>query len=377
MNRLLVSSLSLCWLSFVFGSMISVASPVVVQNSDNAQQSTYGGCSSNFNNVTGNITINCPGVPTEIVEHLTITLSNTNAMLAKEQNRSLNIQEKLDIANRLINSYEKLKAQISKEPSTREIDNQIDEMIKTANFNKAKKLLKSKIRVKNLQQAKDYNKLGLIQSTEENYREALASFKMANQIEPENRRHLYELGFTYESLKEYDKAIESFMKGLAIDLKTYGSEHKLVAAGWSNLSIVLRDHGQVDKAIEYGEKALTSDLKNLGPDHRYVARDWYNLGLALHRKGRPDKAIEYYEKSLASDLKRLGAQHPDVVKQWNNLAASWYSEKEYEKAKSYIEKSFEVNKKMLGSNHPSTIKSKKWLDHLSGQTELVPFNSTR
>ena len=87
-----------------------------------------------------------------------------------------------------------------------------------------------------------------------------------------------------------------------------------------------------DKALEYFEKSLAIDLKTLGDEHPIVATSYNNIGMVWKRKGEYDKALEYYEKCLAIRLKTLGAEHPSVATSYNNIGVVWNLERKYDKA---------------------------------------------
>jgi tetratricopeptide (TPR) repeat protein len=197
-------------------------------------------------------------------------------------------------------------------------------------------------------------KLGSIAFLELDFKGALTYYLEAERLDPDNTLYQNEVGFIYNTLGKYKKAITYYEKALTSDLKTDGPQHPDVAIYRNNLGGAYSSLGQYEKAITYYEKALTSDLKTYGPQHPDVAIDRNNLGSAYDSLGQYDKAITYYEKALTSDLKTYGPQHPDVAIDRNNLGSAYSSLGQYKKAIAYYEKALKTFETFLGKDHPST-----------------------
>ena len=133
---------------------------------------------------------------------------------------------------------------------------------------------------------------------------------------------LNNLGRTWVSLGEYQKAIEYYELALASELKTYGEDDPSVASYRNNLGCTWDSLGEYQKAIEYYELALASDLKTYGEDDPSVASVRNNLGMTWRSLGEYQKAMEYYELALASGLKTYGEDHPSVALYRNNLESA-------------------------------------------------------
>ncbi len=184
------------------------------------------------------------------------------------------------------------------------------------------------------------------------YRKARDYYEKAVQLAPENTLYLNEAGLIFDTLGEYDQAIEYYTKALERDLVTFGPKHPDVAIDWNNLGAAWKAKGDYDRAIEYYTKALESDLLTFGPKHPNVARLWNNLGLAWDHKGEYDQAIEYYTKALESDLLTFGPKHPNVARLWNNLGLAWNAKGETDRAIEYYTKALESDLLTFGPKHP-------------------------
>ena len=76
-------------------------------------------------------------------------------------------------------------------------------------------------------------------------------------------------------------------------------------------------------------RALAIQEKTLGPDHPLVAVDLNDLGSLLQGKGDYAGAEPLYRRAVAIDEKALGPDHPNVAGDLNNLAALLYAKGDY------------------------------------------------
>jgi len=158
-----------------------------------------------------------------------------------------------------------------------------------------------------------------------------------NSSTAEKAEAAYQKGKTAKKLRNYDMAWKSLNR--SVELAPNNSLYL-------NDTGVLADFlGQHDRAIELLNKALAIDLKTLGPDHHVLAIRWSNLGLAWTNKREYDKAIEYHEKSLASNLKAHGSDHPLVAINLNNLGGAWKEKRDFQRAREYFSKALKTFKK--------------------------------
>ncbi|MEI6882678.1 MAG: tetratricopeptide repeat protein, partial [Bacteroidota bacterium] len=155
---------------------------------------------------------------------------------------------------------------------------------------------------------------------------------------PEIAKSYNNLGNSFESKGEYDKAIKYKTKAIEIQVKNFGIEHPNLAIYYNNLGNSFDSKGEYDKAIEYKKKSIEIQLKTLGTEHPILAIYYSNLGNSFNSKGEYDKAIEYNQKALEIQLKTLKAEHPILARLYNNLGNSFEAKGEYEKAIDYYQK---------------------------------------
>ena len=103
------------------------------------------------------------------------------------------------------------------------------------------------------------------------------------------------LGLGYDYLGQYDKAIEFQLQSLAIarEIKDRGGEGRALG----NLGIAYNALGKYDKAIDYQLQSLAIDREI--KDRRGEGASLGNLGIAYYSLGKYDKAIEFYLQFLS------------------------------------------------------------------------------
>lgn len=119
--------------------------------------------------------------------------------------------------------------------------------------------------------------LGVAQSGARQFREAIATFTRALEIEPDNALLLRWRGHRYLSVREFDRALADLTRGAAIDSGIYGI--------WYHLGVVQYLRGEFDAAAASFAKA-----QPIAPDAGELAgsTDW--LWMSLSRAGRGAEA---------------------------------------------------------------------------------------
>jgi tetratricopeptide (TPR) repeat protein len=186
-----------------------------------------------------------------------------------------------------------------------------------------------------------------------NLQDAQNYYQKVLKIDPSHVSTLYNLGFIFKALSEYQKAKSYFEKVIGIN-PTYANAHynlgnifkdsgqyqkakscyektieidpNLVDAH-NNLGIIFKDLGEYQKAKECYEKAI-----EINPNY---ANAHNNLGVLFKELGEYQKALSFYEKAIKID--------PNHVDAHNNLGVILQELGEYQKAKSCYEKVIEIN----------------------------------
>ena len=129
-----------------------------------------------------------------------------------------------------------------------------------------------------------YN-LGLALSDTKRYDEALDPLRKAVELKPTDSRTHATLGVTLLRLKQTDEALAQLQKAVELNPRD--------AKAQSALGSLLAERGQFQDAIPHFAQAL-----EIAPDDADTQND---IGIALVRAGRTEAAVPYLEKALAAE----------------------------------------------------------------------------
>lgn len=162
-----------------------------------------------------------------------------------------------------------------------------------------------------------------------------------------------ELGFYQQMVADYQGALETFERVLALTEATYGHDHPYVAISVSNLGSVQQDLGNLAEARAAFERAISIAEAALGPDHPNVAIGVNNLGKVLHELGDLEGARAAFERALKIDEATYGPDHPDVAICVNNLGMVLMDLGDLEGAATAIQRALQIEQSALGPEHPA------------------------
>jgi len=146
--------------------------------------------------------------------------------------------------------------------------------------------------------ARDLQSLGIFWKSGENYQQALVYLAKAARTLTDDAVLAFDMAYCFHHIKRLDEAIASYRKALQIGPDNAGVLNNLGNALWNK--------GLPDEAIASYRKAL-----QISPDN---VKALNNLGVALKDKGLPDEAIASYHKALEIE--------PDYVDALNNLGVA-------------------------------------------------------
>ena len=165
-------------------------------------------------------------------------------------------------------------------------------------------------------------------------------------------RLYHRIGWSYNDLGDYNKALEYYEKALKIKESKLGKDDTDTTATYNNIAGVYYAKGDYDKALEFHEKTLIIKESKLGNDHPSTATTYNNIAGVYSAKGDYDKALEYYGKALEISESKLGKDHPDTANTYHNMAGVYYAKGDYDKALEYYGKALEIYEPKLGKDHP-------------------------
>ncbi|MDH7446017.1 CHAT domain-containing protein [Aquimarina sp. 2201CG14-23] len=154
------------------------------------------------------------------------------------------------------------------------------------------------------------------------------------------------IGITYESSKDYEKALFHIKKAFEIYKKNAIPPSKLYGA-FAGVYSSLGDH---EKAIYFFEKELSVSKKNYGEDLLDISETLHNMSKVFFDKKDFDKAHHYARKSLEI-LKTKYTNHQNLSSTYNSIGAIFLEEKKYDNAILSFNKAIKTNAKQESSNN--------------------------
>ena len=113
------------------------------------------------------------------------------------------------------------------------------------------------------------NRIAYLLAEQERFAEAEPYFLAVLRADPHNAVAHFNLGYTYDKLADYEKAIHEFREAARLNAK--------IDRAWYGLGLAHARLGQHQQAAEALEQAAT-----LQPMNHHA---WYQLGMALHTTG--------------------------------------------------------------------------------------------
>ncbi|MDR0469050.1 MAG: toll/interleukin-1 receptor domain-containing protein [Peptococcaceae bacterium] len=210
--------------------------------------------------------------------------------------------------------------------------------------------------------ARIYNEVGIGLHHQGDYAKAMEWYLKALAIaekvlgteHPDTATTYHNIAGIYRKQGDYPKALEWHSKALAIREKVLGTTHPDTAAAYNNIALVYDNQGDYAMALEWFSKALDIKEKVLGTEHPNTATTYNNIADVYREQGNYEKALEWFSKALAISEKVLGTEHPDTAATYNNIALVYDSQGDYAKALEWFSKALAICDKVLGTTHPNT-----------------------
>ena len=220
--------------------------------------------------------------------------------------------------------------------------NKIDEIlykIKSNDLNSAKKLSLKLIK-KNKKDFQLQNIYATILYNLKEFNQAIETYKLALNLNPNFYQAQYNLAKLYCDLKNYKKANIELQK--CLNLETNSIE-VLLLLGNLNLKF---------KKYQLAEKNYLSILDKNPKDFR----GYYSLGNLFKKKQQHEEAIKYYNKAIYINSKDFAS--------YNNLANIYQEQGQYRLAVNNYKKAIKINPKLL-STYSNYIYSLNFFEHFN------------
>ncbi|TKZ36112.1 tetratricopeptide repeat protein [Brachyspira catarrhinii] len=193
-----------------------------------------------------------------------------------------------------------------------------------------------------------------------NYKASIEVLLKAIKIKPNDCTIWYDLATSYKFDKQYDKAIDSYLKASELNSDDF------------EIAEILFDLGNTYIEIKRYQEAINTLLKSieLNPNNEST---WSILGHAYNDSGQYKKAIDSFLKSIEID--------PNDYITWLMLGTSYYNDGQYSEAINSLLKSIELNPNnettwsRLGHAYNDSEQYKKAIDSFLKAIEINPENS--
>ncbi|CAF0776354.1 unnamed protein product [Adineta steineri] len=247
-------------------------------------------------------------------------------------------------------------------------------LIKMGQFTKAQEIYQVLLNqtINESDKAPIYYELGWIKYNQGEYQEALSSHEKALAIRqqslPSNHPDLgssyYNIGNVYERMSDYPKALSSHEKALAIRQQSLPSNHPDLGSSYNNIGSVYERMSDYPKALSNYEKALAIRQQSLPSNHPDLGSSYYNIGNVYDSMGDYPKALSSHEKALAIRQQSLPSDHPDLGASYNNIGLVYDNMGNYSKAHSFYERAEQIGQQSLPTNHPNLQTYKRNLENI-------------
>jgi tetratricopeptide (TPR) repeat protein len=172
------------------------------------------------------------------------------------------------------------------------------------------------------------------------------------------------LATTLKALGNYEGAMRLLEEVITFAEKTYGQNHPLTAASYSNLAALFRETGLLVEARRYIEKVVRSYELNYGESHSMTLTSYSNLALVLVDLNDLWSAKSIFEKVVEFSESSFGKNALHTAKSYMNLASLYQRLGNYQDTKKILHNAYEIFNDKLGNDHPITKTVKQDLESL-------------
>lgn len=184
-----------------------------------------------------------------------------------------------------------------------------------------------------------YNRMGVLDSAENNYNQAIEIAQKLGSVGME-ASGIYSIGSIYSSKGEYDKALEYYNRSVVL-LEDHGDNIKM-ADVVNNRAIIYIRKGDYDQATADLEKSIELYNMSTGPTERTGPMN--NLAILKTRQGDFAGAMELYTESLAINEK--DGDYNGIGYTLLNIANLYYNQGDFEQFFEYANKSLVVRERL-------------------------------
>jgi CHAT domain-containing protein/tetratricopeptide (TPR) repeat protein len=166
----------------------------------------------------------------------------------------------------------------------------------------------------------------------------------------------YWLGSNEEGIRNSEKALEYYRKGVEIAIKREGPQSIPVADFYMDMANTLDQMYKVNEAKKYYQKTLAIYKKEFGPESSEVGNVLMNIGYGQRKMGNYRDAEEYYKKAADFFQKSSDPNSKDFYRIYINQCNLLFDQGNYDSALDFAEKALKIKLMHYDTLHPSVYK---------------------
>ncbi len=191
----------------------------------------------------------------------------------------------------------------------------------------------------------------------EKYTAARKCYVEYNREETHNSAECFSaLAHIYDTLGDYERALDFANQSLVIDRKIFGESHQVTAGNYSRIGGIYYSIGDYERALEFFNKSLAVN-ETLGEKGELSrAADYDNTGLVYFARGDYKKALDNFQKSL--DVKfRTFMYHPFTAYNFDNVGLAYLALGNYGEALKNFNEALGIRQRNIKYQEPFTALS--------------------
>ncbi len=206
--------------------------------------------------------------------------------------------------------------------------------------------------------------LGLLAAIEADFEQSLQLLKKASalvrspDVSPVLKMVVISsLGYLYDDLGQYDKALYYYNDALDILLAQSDPPKSRIAKLYNNMGVAYSNKGLYKQSRDYYRRELKLNLAAKGENHPDVAGAYLNIGNSYLYSGDVGEALLYFERAKRVIGNVYGRQHEMMVLVLNSLAKCEMKLGNYQKTIDYLNEAVAIKTRLVGENHPELAAS--------------------
>ena len=181
---------------------------------------------------------------------------------------------------------------------------------------------------------------------------ALALYRRAVELEPDNPAVLLAAGRTARSLYQYREAMGWLEHRVRLCVGHGADDPVALALAQRELAYTCVLGGRQRQAGPLYKESMTALARHLGQDHVEMAVSWQQIAELQEMQGEYDKAATLYRKALAILERQRGPEDPSLLPLLDRLAALCVELEMEEEAVTLYEQLVRIRERILRPDHP-------------------------